>query len=304
MKHIKSLFIAGFALMGLGLSAQNQSDMRLNEYLVINTDDFQDDFGQQNAWFELFNTSYGTVNIGGCYLSNDINNLQKYIIPKGDVLTSIKPRQHVLFWADNQPFRGTFHVNFTLAESDTLYFVSSDGRTIIDRIYIKKDLDTNRSFGRTADGVGLTDGKGEDWQIMPNTSPSTNNAGVDAKTKSVIMAEQDPYGVLIAITAMSVVFLALILLYFVFKAIGKIATRNQQIKSDIATEGKINTVKASENTGEAIAAISTALYLYAVDNEAHDEESFQITMKHTDRTYSPWSSKIYTLRQAPQVKKN
>lgn len=304
MKHIKSLLIAGLILMGLNVSAQNQSDMRLNEYLVENTNDFQDDFGQQNAWFELFNTSYGTVNIGGCYLSNDINNLQKYIIPKGDVLTAIKPRQHVLFWADEQPFRGTFHVNFTLADSDTLYFVSSDGRTIIDRIAIRKDIEPNVSVGRTQDGVGPNDGKGEGWQIMPNTSPSTNNAGVNAKSKSVIMAEQDPYGVLIAVTAMSVVFLALIILYFVFKFIGRLAVRNQQTKSDIATEGKITTVKAEDNTGEAIAAISTALYLYAVDNEAHDEESFQITMRHTDRSYSPWSSKIYTLRQNPQVKKN
>ena len=161
MKHIKSLLIAGLILMGLNVSAQNQTDMRLNEYLVENTNDFQDDFGQQNAWFELFNTSYGTVNIGGCYMSNDINNLQKYIIPKGDVLTAIKPRQHVLFWADEQPFRGTFHVNFTLAESDTIYFVSSDGRTIIDRIAVRKDIEPNVSVGRSQDGVGSNEGKGE-----------------------------------------------------------------------------------------------------------------------------------------------
>ncbi|MBR5250151.1 MAG: OadG family protein [Bacteroidales bacterium] len=304
MKQIKSLLIAGLVLMGINLSAQNQSDMRLNEYLVYNTDDFQDDFGQQNAWFELFNVSYGTVNIGGCYLSNDINNLQKYIIPKGDVLTSIKPRQHVLFWADNQPYRGTFHTNFTLAESDTIYFVSSDGRTIIDRIAIQKDIEPNLSYGRTQDGIGSVDGNGEGWQFMSRTSPSTNNAVLEAKSKSAVMAELDPNGGLMALTAMSVVFLALIILFFVFKTIGKLATRNQQHKSDVATEGKITTVKAEENTGEAIAAISTALYLYAVDNEAHDEESFQITMKHTDRSYSPWSSKIYTLRQNPQVKKN
>ena len=115
------------AISVLSANAQSQSDMRLNELLVTNTSDFQDDFGQHSAWFELFNVSYGTVDIGGCYLSNDANNLKKYIIPKGDVLTRIPPRQHILFWADNQPFRGTFHVNFTLAESDTIYFVASDG---------------------------------------------------------------------------------------------------------------------------------------------------------------------------------
>lgn len=157
MNKLKSLLVFFGLVVAFGASAQSQSDMRLNEILVVNTDDFQDDFGQQNGWFELFNTSYGTVEIGGCYLSNDRTNLTKYIIPKGDVNTKIKPRQHTLFWADSQPYRGTFHVNFKLNESDTLFFVSSDGKTIIDYIAIPKQFATdsslaNVSYGRTEDG--------------------------------------------------------------------------------------------------------------------------------------------------------
>ena len=37
------------------------------------------------------------------------------------------------------------------------------------------------------------------------------------------------------------------------------------------------------------------------ENDTHDEESFIVTLNHTDRTYSPWSSKIYSLRQLPQI---
>ena len=85
MKHLK-LFLA---VVGLVLcftaGAQSQDAMRLNEYLVVNTDDFQDDFGQQSAWIELFNSSYGTVDIAGCFLSDDPNNLKKYAIPGGDL---------------------------------------------------------------------------------------------------------------------------------------------------------------------------------------------------------------------------
>ena len=122
MKKFRLIWVLAslVCIPALSSYAQSQGDMRLNEYLIVNTTDFQDDFGQHNGWFELFNTSYGTVDIGGCYISNDPDNLKKYIIPKGDVLTKIKPRQHILFWADDQPFRGTFHVNFTLAESDTI----------------------------------------------------------------------------------------------------------------------------------------------------------------------------------------
>lgn len=306
MKSIKALLIAGSVLLGLNLSAQSQSDMCLNEYLVVNTNDFQDDFGQHNGWFELFNSSYGTVDIGGCFLTTRLSNTDKkhyYMIPKGDVLTKIKPRQHILFWADNQPYRGTFHVNFSLTPGDTLYLLSSDKRTVIDRVVIQ-DLAENKSYGRTVDGIGSRNGDGEGWEFLERTSPSTNNFGVDNATKSQLMAEEDPFGWKMSVTAMSVVFFSLILLYIVFKFIGKAAIRQRQTKSDLATEGKIEAVKVEESSGEAIAAISTALYLYAVDSEAHDDESFQITMQHTDRSYSPWSSKIYTLRQTPQVKKN
>ena len=103
-KLFKIFLLLGFLVAGPGLNAQSQNDMRLNEFLVINTDDFEDDFGHKGGWIELFNSSYGTVNIGGCYLTNDPANLTKYVIPKGDVLTKISPRQHILFWADNQPF--------------------------------------------------------------------------------------------------------------------------------------------------------------------------------------------------------
>ena len=280
--------------------------MRINEYLVENTTDFQDDFGQQNAWIELFNTSYGTVDIGGCYLSNDPANLKKYTIPRGDVLTKIKPRQHVLFWADNQPFRGTFHVNFTLAESDTIYFVSSDGRTVIDKIFVNKELAENVTFGRTDDGIGSNCGCGEGWQVMERTSPSTNNAGVDAESKSDRMERLDPYGWIMTITAMGVVFSALIILAIIFTYIGRLSVKRGQDKANKAAEDKgeaAPVAKAEDYSAEAFAAISMALHLYIEENEAHDEESFTITLQNETRKYSPWSSKIYGLRQTPQLKK-
>jgi hypothetical protein len=42
------------------------------------------------------------------------------------------------------------------------------------------------------------------------------------------------------------------------------------------------------------AAIAMALYLYF--NEMHDEESDIITVKRVSKTYSPWSSKLYSMR--------
>ena len=302
MNKLRFILVSGLAvtLSVFTLSAQSQSDMRLNELLIHNETNFEDDFGFHNGWFELFNTSYGTVDIGGCF-----DNLKKYIIPKGDVLTQIKPRQHILFWADNNPYHGTFHINFTLEESDTVYFVASDGRTVIDKIAIPKNLGVDQSYGRIEDGIGSNDGSGEGWGIMPWTSPSTNNAGVDEETKSQIMAREDPGGWILTLTAMLVVFCALIILCFIFKFTGHIAVNKLNRKSTAATAGSGETaVNVKETSGETYAAITVALHLFHEESEAHDNESLTITMSHTDRSYSPWSSKIYTLRQTPTLKKN
>ena len=303
MKHLK-LFLAVVGLtLAFGAGAQSQDAMRLNEYLVVNTDDFQDDFGQQNAWFELFNSSYGTVDIGGCYLSDDANNLKKYAIPGGDLMTKIKPRQHVLFWADNQPYRGTFHVSFDLANAKEIILTKGDGKTIIDRIPVRHDLGENISFGRSMDGEGSITGDGAGWQVMERTSPSTNNSLIDKAAKPDKMKAMDPYGWILALTAMSVVFLALILLYFIFKAIGNANIKAGKKRSAASVGTDVHQSEYGEVPGEVYAAIATAMHLYNEDSGTHDEESFVVTLHHTDRTYSPWSSKIYTLRETPQVNK-
>ncbi|MFA5497040.1 MAG: OadG family transporter subunit [Bacteroidales bacterium] len=304
MKHFyKCLLTVWVLLLAVGLYGQNPNELRLNELLIINTEDFQDDFGVHSAWFEIFNTGYGTVDIGGCYLSNDPDNLKKYTIPRGDVLTKIRPRQHILFWADSKPHRGSFHVNFTLEESEVLILTSGDGTTIIDQVTLPKDLEPNQSYGRAVDGEGTygLDADNTGWEILPRTSPSTNNFSLDGKSRSDLMKETDPYGWIMALLAMSVVFLALVLLTFVFKGTGKIALNLTQRKAD--AYGKTKKVSMAETSGEVFAAIATALHMYARENEVHDIETTILTIEQVRRNYSPWSSKGQSMRKTPSARK-
>jgi len=301
MKRYNKFICTGLLLLfHFSLSGQNVIDLRLNELLIINTEDFQDDFGVQSSWFEIFNISYGTVDIGGCYLSNDPNDLKKYTIPRGDVLTKIKPRQHVLFWADNKPYRGSFHVNFTLEDSPVLILTSSDGKTILDMVTLPTDMEPNQSYGRVVDGEGSFGPNSDDsgWAVLSRTSPSTNNYTLDGKSRSEMMKETDPYGLLMAILAMSVVFIALIILTFVFKGTGSIALKSFQKKAD--AYNKTKKVSLAETSAETFAAIAMAIHLYANENEVHDIETTILTIERGRKNYSPWSSKFYTLRKMPE----
>lgn len=282
------------------------SDIRINEILVTNTGDFEDDFGNKSGWIELFNTSYATVDISGCYLTNDPENLTKYLIPRGDILTKIKPRQHTLFWADSEPYRGTFHINFLLTDSKEILLVSSDGRTILDRVVIPHSmLSENVSYGRFRDGFDV---KGNDksldiektWGILPRTSPSTNNYGADIEPPGMVLMKVDPFGAIMSVTAMSVVFISLILLYVVFKYTGNYNISLSRKKAERAAAGSKRKVSEEENSAELFAAISAALHTYFEDDEAHDIEHTILTIDKVTRNYSPWSSKIYTLRETPK----
>ena len=328
MKKFYSLIILlGVLFCASNLSAQNMSDMRLNEVLVTNTEGFEDDYGYRSGWIELFNTSYGTVDIAGCFLSTDANNLTMYMIPKGDVLTKVQPRQHILFWADGVANRGTFHLGFTLENAKELIFTAADGRTIIDRVVFPA-LDTNKSYGRKVDGIGSAAHMGtfyksyrnskleaaekadtsteHGWIKMENPTPSTNNATMDGESKSALMAKSDPHGIFLTLTAMSVTFLALAILFLVFKQIGKFHIRKKSENAVAAVTDVANKEKADTSgqvSAETYAAISMAIHLFMIENEAHDFEETVLTINKVSRTYSPWSSKIYTLRETPQLKK-
>jgi Na+-transporting methylmalonyl-CoA/oxaloacetate decarboxylase gamma subunit len=302
-KHYKFILAGFIMLFHVSLWGQSMIDLRLNELLITNTQDYQDDFGMHSSWFEIFNTGYGTVDIGGCYLSNDPADLKKYTIPRGDILTKIKPRQHLLFWADSKPHRGSFHVNFTLENSEVLILTSSDGSTILDMVRLPSELEPNQSYGRIVDGEGsygaVSDNSG--WDVLSRTSPSTNNHSLDGKSRSEQMKETDPFGWIMAIMAMSVVFLSLVMLFLVFKGTGNIALRWSQKKAD--AYHKAQAVPLAETSGETFAAIAAALHLYANENEVHDVESTILTIEQVRRNYSPWNSKIQSLRRSPDMKK-
>ena len=101
-------------------------------------------------------------------------------------------------------------------------------------------------------------------------------------------------GIVISIVGYAIVFMALVLLYYFFDLLSKVL--NMQIKNRLRRQGKLDQIKSDNQLsvpGEVTAAIGMALYLATA---VHDEESNIITIKKVSKTYSPWSSKIYGMR--------
>lgn len=306
MNKVKAGLFLSLSLLLLASCQEQKSNVKLilNEVMVDNQSNFQDDYGVHSAWIEVFNKSFGTADLAGFLLktSSQPGDTITYTIPKGDVLTKVKPRQHALFWADGNPNRGTFHTSFNLNPGTANWIGLYDsGKKLVDEVVIPAGtLLPDHSYARVNDAA-------DEWEVKGGShdkyvTPSTNNKTLDKNEKTEKFVQHDANGVGMAITAMSVVFLGLILLYLSFKGIGRIAislSQRNAMKATGTTDLE-EVEKLTDASGEVYAAIAMALH--EEQNQVHDFEDTVLTIERIKRSYSPWSSKIYTLRETPRKK--
>ena len=304
------IFLSFIALLFVCSCTQTDSNIKtvINEVLTNNSSNFQDDYGTHNAWIEIFNKSYGSVDLAGYQLkvSSEPRDTITYFIPKGDVQTLIKPRQHALFWADGKPSRGAFHTSCVL---DTLkrnwVGLYDSGHKLIDEVIVPV-LGKNLSYARVWDASKEWEVKGIDEKHY--VTPSTNNLTIERNEKVDKFQKQDESGIGMSITAMTVVFAGLLTLYVLFRGVGKIAVGlsqrakdkpNQKFieKLNMKKEETENKTTCGCNNDEMYAAIAMALHESL--GSVHDVEKQVLTIR---RTNSPWSAKWNALRIIPQRK--
>lgn len=127
---------------------------------------------------------------------------------------------------------------------------------------------------------------------------TTDSSAVTVHKNSDLFLQIDPLGIGMTVIGYVVVFAALLFLYLIFANLTKLLNLN--VKRLLRREGKIAEIKEDQSmSGELNAAIAMALHLYY--SEIHDKEDTVLTINKVSRTYSPWSSKIYGLRQHPRL---
>jgi len=143
----------------------------------------------------------------------------------------------------------------------------------------------------------------EKLMLLPATTPGGSNNTEIKIPRAEVFKRADPAGVVLTITNIVVVTIALVLLFFVFKYMGKFHIKAAEKKAQRASaEFNRNNIlafgkKKALVTNNELAVIAMALYRYSKD--VHDNEELTLTINKVSKTYSPWSSKIYGLRQYP-----
>ena len=328
MKKIISTTLALLLFISAKSYAQSQVDIRINEVLPVNISGIADENGNRCGWIELYNTAFGMVDVAGFYLTDNKDNPTRYMIPKGNTATVIPLRKYLVLYADGRPEAGLFHMNFTLVGVSSLYLFGSDGKTLIDEIHIPASLPHDKSFGRFIDGEGAHEpvnwskqslrkssidkkiGSDGGFAILDHPTPGNTNTTRIVETKSEKMQKLDPWGGILALTAMGVVFLCLIILFLSFSQIGKNAVKKQQ-QTKVSKQTPVKPAtpvritskgSASAIDDEILAAIAVACHMYqnGIDNTVHDVESNVLTFNQEALRNSPWGARSLTLKQDPR----
>ncbi len=117
--------------------------------------------------------------------------------------------------------------------------------------------------------------------------------------------EHDSVGIGMAISAMSVVFCGLILLYISFKIVGKISV-NLSKRNAMKAKGITDKARSKrEATGAGFREKFLLPFQWPCTNSKAMYTMWKtpiLTITRVKRSYSPWSSKIYTLRETPHKK--
>ena len=323
------------AILALPTLAQGRKNVRINEVMV------QQDSTGGTGWVEFYNSSYSSTAVEQMFITtmsreeiqsvfdkNKGNNkkpkqilvelceaqpMDIYEIPRGDERnTKIAPRAHFVMEADGDPKSGTFHMpfTFTLGKDNyiALYDVNGD---LVDDVTIPATLHAGETYAIKAEGrlpSILGDGKTE-WTVKDGktieTAVTKGNYNIREVNENIEAFHiKDPHGYWIALLAMSVVFIALALLYICFKLFGKFASRNLQSedkKQQAAAPEAVKAVAApatGDLDGEKMAAICFALYQHL---NAHDNESGVLTLNPRDN--SSWANKAGLMREIPVIKK-
>ncbi len=321
MRFINKFFLTLLCVIAFTTaSAQEVISLRINELFINNTDNYVDGYGRHVPWVEIFNTSYNSVNIADCYITNDTTGLAAgkinpnwYKIPKGDPRTIIPQRGYVVFYLDNTPTYGTMHTNFDPREdksSNYVALINSNGKALIHIFTYPESLRTNdaHSYGYRVDFrdeamVESGEKMIQNLDFLDYFTPGSTNDHEVKATKSEFIQEKDPYGIGLAIISMSVVFSTLFLLFLIIKGFNLFNKRfppkagghghGHGAPAPAPKEEKPkNTAVAGDLSEETLAAIAMAIHCHF--GGQHDMESGVLTFNDGN---SPWAHKHLPIKK-------
>ncbi|MCY7409736.1 MAG: lamin tail domain-containing protein, partial [Chitinophagales bacterium] len=159
-------FVVAFLILLFSFQ-KSFSQVVINEYSASNRNLIVDNFGKNEDYIELYNTTGASVDLTGWYLTDDYADLTKWQFPAGSTIAANGFKK---IWASNKDtVIGTnYHTSFKLTQTkfDKLA-LSNPSAQIVDSVSLLLTL-KDHARGRTTNG-------GSTWGVFTSPTPGTSN---------------------------------------------------------------------------------------------------------------------------------
>ncbi|MFK7809078.1 MAG: lamin tail domain-containing protein [Saprospiraceae bacterium] len=165
----EKILIGLMLIIGLASTLTAQG-LVINEFMADNGEltEIVDEAGQADDWIEIHNTSDESIDISGYFLSDKLDDLQKWEVPSG---FSIGPVGYKIIWADDDASQGPLHTTFKLSKSGESIYLSDPTGEIVDSITYGEQT-TNISYARIPNGTGNFEFKAPTFQYNNEATSS------------------------------------------------------------------------------------------------------------------------------------
>lgn len=153
---LATAYFWGTAGLGLGLT--------LNELMPINDTTLQDEAGEYDDWFEIYNETGAAVSLLGYRASDDRDDPGGWAFPD----TVIEAGAFMLVWADNDVEQGPLHADFKISGNGEGLYLRFDQAHVDSVAFGPAGADS--AYARLPDGSG-------DWRWTLDATPGITNEG-------------------------------------------------------------------------------------------------------------------------------
>jgi len=163
---MRRIVIVLIGLLELQTHAQTVSELRINEVMSANIDQFMDSSWNYGGWIEIYNPTMEELNMKGLWLSDDPDNLQKVRIMYDNVVPSCG---YSVLWFGHYYIMALTQIDLKLdADGGTICLSTGTGE-VIDQVEYPEAV-ARASWMRIADG-------GAEWALSALPTPGKSNTG-------------------------------------------------------------------------------------------------------------------------------
>ncbi len=161
LRNISIIFFLAFLI-----NSASTASIFINEFMADNDGTIPDEANEYDDWIELYNSSEQSVDLSGMYMTDDLNEPDKWQIPSG---VFISGNGYLIIWADEDTGQGNTHADFKLRKDGEEIGIFDSNEDEIDSVVFGSQ-NTDESYGRYPDG-------GDDWWIFYEATPGEQNTG-------------------------------------------------------------------------------------------------------------------------------